>query len=170
MALKILRFIKSKVKTIYKIRIIWAGRVHYFSTKVMPRVRIKLRAINVLLYCWPQVANKNEANEGRLEATTAFRLCQGWLYKKEINIMMFYSFNHSFKVLSTTYLTLRSYSPLFSWNIWAATLLAGERGLGSQSKDLIDVSTAHTSYTGDHWLAKTKIKMEVLSKQMRPSL
>ena len=63
----------------------------------------------MLLHSGSEVASKNEANEGRAKAAAAFRLCEGGLYKKEINIMMIYSFNHSFKVLSTTYLTLRSY-------------------------------------------------------------
>lgn len=58
---------------------------------------------------------------------------------------MIYILNHYFKVLSTTSRTLRSYSPLFYWNIWAATLFAGESGLGSQSNDLMEVSTAQTS-------------------------
>lgn len=66
-------------------------------------------------------------------------------------------YNHYFKVLSTTYLTLLTYYPLFSWNIWAACAFAGDRGFGSQSNDLMEVRIAHTSYTGLHWFINTMI-------------
>jgi hypothetical protein len=64
--------------------------------------------------------------------------------------MILFTINHYFKVLSTASLTLLSYSPLFYWNICAATLLAGESGFGSHRRDRIDVKIAQTSYTGLH--------------------
>lgn len=67
-------------------------------------------------------------------------------------------------LLSTIYLTLLSYSLLFSLYIWAATLLAGDNGFGSDKSDLNDVNIAHTSYTGLHWFCKTKIKWKITVK------
>lgn len=61
-------------------------------------------------------------------------------------------------LLSTISLTLLSYSLLFSLYIWAAMLLAGESGFGSDNSDLTEVRIAHTSYTGLHWFCNTIIK------------
>ena len=54
------------------------------------------------------------------------------------------------------------YSRLFSLNIRAASELAGEFGLGSQSSDWIEVRIAATSYMGLHWFCR-------ISNQMLPS-
>ena len=78
--------------------------------------------------------------------------------------------DHSCMLFSTISFTLLSYSPLFYWYNWAAWLFAGDIGLGSQSNDLMEVKTAHTSYTGLHWFIKTTFKNILLSRQMRPSL
>ena len=62
--------------------------------------------------------------------------------------------------MSTISLTLLSYSLLFSLYICAATLLAGDKGFGSDKRDLKEVNMAHTSYTGLHWFWRTKIRQQ----------
>lgn len=80
-----------------------------------------------------------------------------WVDEKGLFVVVFFSRKHgkvflisqtSTQLCSTMAVTLFSYSRLFSWYSCAAWLLAGLLGLGSSSRDWMEVSIEETSYVG----------------------